>query len=162
MLYTSYFANIKKLPQFTIPVSIALKPIPNWSGLQYRKVSPTEEILNVWKQNHDIPLYCTTYKQKVLDRLTPGEVVEELQNIAIEELKRSHLTVFLDDTGNQKEKIWESGRVHIALLCYEKSDDFCHRHLLSKWLSEHGYSCSEYMAPKTEAAKRPEKYKLTF
>ena len=32
----------------------------------------------------------------------------------------------------------------ITLLCYEKSADFCHRQLVSKWLQEYNISCSEY------------------
>jgi hypothetical protein len=29
------------------------------------------------------------------------------------------------------------------LLCYEKSGDFCHRHLLADWLRNNGYECEE-------------------
>jgi uncharacterized protein (DUF488 family) len=32
----------------------------------------------------------------------------------------------------------------IALICYEKPSDFCHRHLVSKWLNENGYDCIEW------------------
>ena len=31
-----------------------------------------------------------------------------------------------------------------TLLCYEKPDDFCHRHLVAKWLREAGYDIQEY------------------
>ena len=31
----------------------------------------------------------------------------------------------------------------IILLCYEKPDDFCHRHLVAQWLTEHGYDTQE-------------------
>lgn len=30
-----------------------------------------------------------------------------------------------------------------VLLCYEKPGDFCHRHLVSKWLNDNGIKCSE-------------------
>lgn len=30
-----------------------------------------------------------------------------------------------------------------VLLCYEKTGDFCHRHLVSEWLNENGIKCSE-------------------
>lgn len=30
-----------------------------------------------------------------------------------------------------------------VLLCYEKSGDFCHRHLVSEWLNANGYECKE-------------------
>lgn len=29
------------------------------------------------------------------------------------------------------------------LLCYEKPETFCHRHILAEWLSDHGYECEE-------------------
>ena len=31
----------------------------------------------------------------------------------------------------------------IALICYEKPEDFCHRHLVAKWFSENGVNCKE-------------------
>ena len=31
-----------------------------------------------------------------------------------------------------------------ALVCYEKSSDFCHRHLVSAWLRENGFDCHEF------------------
>lgn len=30
-----------------------------------------------------------------------------------------------------------------VLCCYEKSTDFCHRHILAEWLQENGFKCSE-------------------
>lgn len=33
-----------------------------------------------------------------------------------------------------------NGRI---LLCYEKSEDFCHRHILVKWFRKNGYKCEE-------------------
>lgn len=32
-----------------------------------------------------------------------------------------------------------------VLLCYEKYDKFCHRHILAKWLRQHGYEVAELM-----------------
>ena len=29
------------------------------------------------------------------------------------------------------------------LCCYEKPGDFCHRHILTEWLRNHGYECEE-------------------
>ena len=29
------------------------------------------------------------------------------------------------------------------LLCWCKSDTFCHRHIVRKWLQHHGYECEE-------------------
>ena len=30
-----------------------------------------------------------------------------------------------------------------VLLCFEKSDDFCHRHIIREWLNFFGYECKE-------------------
>lgn len=30
-----------------------------------------------------------------------------------------------------------------VLLCYEKSGDFCHRHIVAKWLNDNGFKCEE-------------------
>ena len=31
------------------------------------------------------------------------------------------------------------------LLCYESSNDFCHRHLITMWLRSHNYKADEYI-----------------
>ena len=28
---------------------------------------------------------------------------------------------------------WENPKYHIALICYEKPEDFCHRHIVAAW-----------------------------
>ena len=30
-----------------------------------------------------------------------------------------------------------------VLLCYEKTGDFCHRHIVAKWLIDNGFKCEE-------------------
>ena len=37
-----------------------------------------------------------------------------------------------------------SGGKDIALLCYEKPGDFCHRHLVANWLKNNGFNVVEY------------------
>lgn len=32
-----------------------------------------------------------------------------------------------------------------TLLCYEKSGDFCHRHIVSEWLFNYGFEVEEYI-----------------
>lgn len=31
-----------------------------------------------------------------------------------------------------------------VLCCYEKSTDFCHRHLVAEWFRKNGYNCEEF------------------
>lgn len=39
-IYTTYFANIRHLPESIIPVSIAGKPPEKWDGIEYKKLAP--------------------------------------------------------------------------------------------------------------------------
>jgi uncharacterized protein (DUF488 family) len=40
--------------------------------------------------------------------------------------------------------IWLAKDYHIVLLCYEKPDSFCHRHLVAKWFNENGFPIEEW------------------
>ena len=65
-----------------------------------------------------------SFKEQVTDALKVDKVVYDL-----EEMVRKQY-------GKNK---------YIALVCYEKSSDFCHRHLVSKWLKENGYNVEEWI-----------------
>ena len=109
MVYTSYFAMMKwlnkekciSISRFT-PVKIDIK--------KFELLAPSEDLLNHYKQYHDIDYYEQQYFE-YLNRANPKKVYD-----------------YLD--GN-------------ILLCYEKSSDFCHRHLLRKWFNDNGLKCEE-------------------
>ena len=125
MIYTSYFANLRKLPVNTIPISICGKA-PDWyKGLQYKTLAPKYGFFMKWKENHDNDFYIKHFNEEILDLLNADNVVDDLQSLI---LKNG-----IDLTGKD-----------IALICYEKPIDFCHRHLVSNWLRENGYCCEEY------------------
>lgn len=117
MIYTSYFGAIRKLPHSIIPISICGKVPKSWNGLQYRKLSPKYNFFMEWKRMHDNEFYIQHFNDEVLSQLDPNKVVEDLYKL--------------------------SGGKDVALICYEIPSDFCHRHLVAKWLSEHGHSCHE-------------------
>lgn len=118
MIYTSYFANVRRLPPEIVPVSIALYS-PRWfSGLCYRKLAPTVDILREWKSNPDVERYVRLYQSDILARLSPYSVACDLM-------------------------IMSEGK-DVALLCYERPGDFCHRHLVADWLKRNGYECAEF------------------
>ena len=120
MLYTSYFAKAKKITDpNTVCVSIALNPPPWFKGLCYKKVSPTQDILNNWHSNHNEEQYIASYTSEVLNNLNAKSVVLDLI------------------------KLTENKYDNIVLLCYETSDKFCHRHLLAKWLTDNGFPTKE-------------------
>lgn len=122
MIFTSYFAQLKNLPVNTIPVAICGKS-PDWyTGFEYKKLAPKWSFFKEWKINHDNDYYIEHYQKEVLDKLNPDEVVTDLLR-------------FLE-ISNQLQS-------HIVLLCYEKPNDFCHRHLVAHWLNDHGFKCEE-------------------
>lgn len=123
MIYTSYFTQLKNLPSNIIPISICGKA-PDWyKGLQYKKLAPKYDFFQEWKKNHDNDYYIKCYREQVLDKLTPVGVITDLSNMVYS---------------------FNIGETDIALICYEKPSDFCHRHLVADWLSENGFWTEEW------------------
>ena len=129
MIYTSYFAKISKLPDTVVPVSICAKPPAGYKGLQYKTLAPSYDILMEWKRLGNNRRYTERYIKEVLNKLTADAVVQEL-------------TALVRDPDKS-----------ICLVCYEKPTDFCHRHLVAKWLTENGYPCKEVNSSGIETAK---------
>ena len=123
MIYTSYFAKLKSLPDNIVPISICGKA-PDWyKGLQYKKLAPKYDFFMKWEENHDNDYYIKCFNTQVLDTLKSEVVVAELSKMA----------------GNSNNNF-----EHICLICYEKPSDFCHRHLVADWLNEEGFKCEEW------------------
>lgn len=124
MIYTSYFAKLKKLPQDIIPVSICAKA-PSWyNGLEYKKLAPSYDILMQYKLKSNEELYIKRFNEEILNKRLASQIVLDLLALV----------------GNFKGLNYSP---EICLLCYEKPTDFCHRHLVADWLKENGYSCEE-------------------
>ena len=117
-IFTSYFAKANKLPKDLVQVSISLFPPKNFAGKEYKKIAPTQKILFDWKRLGDKERYIKEYQKDVLSKLDEVKVYKELEKL-----------------GQGKD---------IVLLCYEKSDDFCHRHLFAEWMNKKGYKVIEY------------------
>lgn len=85
-----------------------------------------------WKKTHDNNYYVEHFNKEVLDTLNAGTVVEELYritgNLALNPLLFNDRSLIPD----------------IALICYEKPSDFCHRHLVADWLNRNGFECKEW------------------
>ncbi len=120
MIYTTYFAKLKSLPKDVLPISICGKA-PTWyTGLQYKKLAPKYDFFMKWKENHDNDYYIKCFNEQVLSELNVLTVLRNLIDMMNGEYK------------------------HIALVCYEKPTDFCHRHLVADWLNKNGIECKEY------------------
>nr|DAI47201.1 MAG TPA: protein of unknown function DUF488 [Caudoviricetes sp.] len=124
-IYTSYFGNSKKLQQAGIKViGISLYP-PRWfNGISLKQVAPTKSILFANGQTQEE--YTRRYRSEVLSQQDMQQFLKTVEQA--------------------------SGGQDVALCCYEKPDDFCHRHILADWIKEKlGIEISEYgYTPKKE------------
>ena len=124
MIYTSYFAKLRSLPDYIVPVSICGKA-PEWyQGLQYKKLAPKYDFFMEWKRNKDNDFYIKCFQEQVLDKLNPTDVILDLSKMVYG---------------------YNVGENDIALICYEKPSDFCHRHLVADWFNKNGIYCKEWI-----------------
>lgn len=118
MIYTTYFAKLRKLPKHIIPVAICGKMPAGYTGLQYKQLAPRFDFFTEWKVTGDNDYFVRSYNDIVLGSLSQSFVVDTLKSM--------------------------TGSEDIALVCYEKSTDFCHRHLVADWLRAAGIQVEEF------------------
>lgn len=134
MIYTTYFPQLKHLPENIFPISICAKPPAWYKGAEYKQLAPKYGFFMRWKETHDNDYYINHFNSEVLDTLIVSDVLNEL-NFRLSQHIKDKLNV----------PIQESSDWHIALVCFEKPEDFCHRHLVAKWLQDNGIKCSEWV-----------------
>lgn len=115
---TTYFANVRNVLPHYVPISICGKAPGGWKGLEYKRLAPKWWFFREWKENHDDGFYVNNFKKEVLDTLNPHDVWKDLRNM--------------------------SDGSPFALVCYEKPNKFCHRHLVSEWFRNAGYEIREF------------------
>jgi len=120
MIYTSYFAKLRKMPKDVTPICIARKLPPKVDMLCCPKLYPTSQMLYHYKENNGYTEehYIRDYDEYVLNLIEPQATVDYLLNMAKTE--------------------------DIVLVCYEKTGSFCHRNLVTKWLNDNGIECKEW------------------
>ena len=147
-IWTSYFANIKQLEDAGIYcVSICNKVPAFFKGPNIESVAPNNSILWEYKKSDETDEDRERYKQRYINevlcvyRFHPEYFTDLLQSFS--------------DSENGKD---------IALICYERPEDFCHRHILAEWLNERlssrGITIEEYPVyaeKKPAAQKKPQK-----
>ena len=121
IIYTSYFANIKKLVANGIkPMSISLFPPKYFQGVKLYGVAPSKSILFAKNQTHD--QYEKRYRKEILAKIDPQVFLQQLELM--------------------------SGGQDVALCCFEVPSSFCHRHILAAWLNEKlGLDVKEWSEP---------------
>lgn len=118
-IYTSYFGNLKRLRNAGItPISIARWKPKFYEGITMFSVAPTRYMLSDDCEHEE---YLALYDE-ILKRRGASAILAEIKSLS-------------------------QGR-DVALLCYEKPEDFCHRHLLADFLNkELNLNVREFAAP---------------
>lgn len=107
VIYTSYFGNSRKLAAANVkPICIAVGRPKFFIGPQMLDVAPTPYMISSACQPDE---YIRLYKG-ILSKLSAFKVVEQIKSLS-------------------------EGR-DVALCCYEKTGDFCHRQLLAEWITQ--------------------------
>lgn len=107
-IYTSYFGNVKKLSVAGIKVaSISLYKPKYLYCQEFPQLAPKRYMLNDTLTEQQ---YVAMYKRDILDKLNPFEVLKVIE--------------------------YFSRGKDVALCCYEKPGDFCHRYIVAEWLKE--------------------------
>lgn len=118
-IYTTYYANIKNLPEdmVVVPVSLVV-PDQRYRSMRYYGLVPTWDMLVKIHKDHGVEDYTKYYKELILGRLDPHRVYNDLERM--------------------------SGGRDVALCCFEGPNKFCHRHIIAEWLTYSGYSVGEW------------------
>jgi uncharacterized protein YeaO (DUF488 family) len=115
MIYTSYFSSKKYKPEDGVAIA---RWCSFWPGLTFKTLAPSEELLSWWKS---LPLEERASSDA-------QDFYEKLYRAQLSKLNPAEIATILDGK---------------TLLCFERSDEFCHRHIVAKWLREAGFECEE-------------------
>lgn len=133
-IYTSYFAKAAALRKAGIvPIGIALWPPRFFNGVSMKQVAPRRYMLNDALTDAE---YEALYRNDVLRLVDARSFINDLER--------------------------SSQGMDVALCCFEKPGDFCHRHILAKWLNEQtGIEVSEFGVVETKPeTPKPEQKSL--
>jgi uncharacterized protein YeaO (DUF488 family) len=109
-VYTSYFARAKNFSnEDFIKIAICFKPVRGF-GIWFSVVPPAEEVF----------------------ALKRGEITEDYFRLRYIQ----HLNERKDQIAENTHFLKNPDNKDVILLCYEKPQDFCHRHILADWLNE--------------------------
>lgn len=116
-IFTSYFGNSRKLKEAGIKIICVAIGKP-------RFIAGIPQMLNVCPTRYMVSGPCSREEYlKLYDRILASQdanqVVKQIEML--------------------------SGGKDVALCCYEKPGDFCHRHILAKWITENtGIEITEF------------------
>lgn len=123
-VFTSYYGNAHVLERYgVVMVRIAqFAPRMVKAHQSFVQLAPSKELLAKAKEGTlKGAAWEEEYRRTILEKLIPEEVYE---------------TVLAMGRGRD-----------VALMCYEKNGDACHRHYVSDWLNSNGYEVREFPWP---------------
>lgn len=140
MIYTSYFGKMRSLPDNFHPVAICQYP-PKWyEGVVYKKLAPSGYLLKTYKENADKDpsyweeWYNTRFHQEVFGKgFMPVSTIIEMINLFSEDIRNDLLST----------SVINSTKQHLVLMCFEKEEKDCHRHLVAEYFSNHNIPVRE-------------------
>lgn len=107
-MFTGYFGQMKNYPKDKNYKYISIARFNRfWNGEEYKKLAPPADIIKI----EDEKLYIKLYFEKVLNKLNPKEVFNELGDNAVLLCYEKYADI-------------ESGKT------------FCHRRIVAKWLEK--------------------------
>ena len=125
MFYTSYYAKYRKYKGFYRIAISRTSPCNTKEPISYDEkiiqLAPSKDILADYKYNG---LSKEQYTERYIDQLDNLRSCGTLDDIV------KYLRLLTSDITSD-----------IVFLCYEKSDDFCHRHILADYLNKHYDFC---------------------
>lgn len=114
-VFTSFFGNVKALERCgVVPISIARWPPRGWTGPRLNWLAPTRYMLS---DECSLEEYKRLYVE-ICHKVNPEWFQRQLQSI-----------------GEGKD---------VALLCFERPGEFCHRHMLADHLNSLGWDVQEF------------------
>lgn len=116
MIYTSYFSSKKYNKADGISIA---RWSDFWNGDTYFDLYPSKDLLVWWKSLSEESQNDSHYQQ-LYSTYYQQEILDKLDPHKV-----------ASDLENR------------VLLCYEKSSDFCHRHIVAAWLRQYGYEVKE-------------------
>lgn len=122
MVYTSYYAKIKKIEGNNLYCSIS-NTVPPWIEDKVTKC-----LRQVYPKFSDV----ADFKHGVISW-------KEFENRYIE-----HVNMYVLYTLKETLLDYEKEYDNVFLLCYERPTDFCHRHILRRMLNNIGMEIREY------------------
>lgn len=118
MIYTSYYGNLRNIPNNIIRINIANIIPYNFNGPSLPALFPPWWLVERYKANGDWASYVDIYTEKVLSVFNPNEIYNDILKM--------------------------TNGADAVLLCYERPESNCHRHLVREWFNKNNIKCEEW------------------